>query len=944
MRPTKLIVSAFGPYAERTEINLNQLGTHGLYLISGDTGAGKTTIFDAITYALFGTASGDFRVAKMFRCMNADPETPTFVELTFEYDGKEYKIVRNPEYERRSKRGEGMSKEQAAVTFYYPDSAGRVSATSRTVSKEKSVAEAVQDVVNIDREQFTQIAMIAQGDFMDVLLASTDERKKIFRRIFKTEKYDVLQENIKRAAEDAKRNCGETEKIANREISEILCAEESEFAEDVQKCKNLSAANSISDWTEVCSLISSIISADSDLEKSLKDAVKGLKDKISAADVQIGKAEQIETARQALAKAKENLDNAKNKLVGIEAAKKAEEANQPVRDSLQEQITIISGSLDQYAKLDSKRSEKTSTAKNLDDAQKALVSGRKLEEQLRTDIAKLETEQNDLSNAGVNKTDLDNQKDKLSQRQKELRKVAEVVAKLDEYVDNLQKAQATFIAANQAYENADRIYKAKETAFLNEQAGILAETLVEGDDCPVCGSKHHPHKACKSIEAPTQAELEELKQEVSDKQTERNDKSNLATSANTVFNEQRKALIKSVVEMFKDCSEADAEKFADDREPLKEKIRVEFMDIKTQIVELDNALAKEIQRVNRKAEVDKLLPQQRNKLADCQQKNTECSNAISSGETALEHLSQEIEALAKSLNFASRADAESKITELQESLKKVNIALQTAVQNYTNCIGDIKGLELSIENLNKQLDGASEYDLPALKLNRATLSNLMDSQNGLREVASNRIGLNKNRLQEIQKLSQDLQAMSAKRIWLENLSDTVNGDLSGVKKVKLETYVQAAYFDRIVHRANIRFRMLSNGQYELVRREEPVDKKSQSGLDLNVIDHASGKQREVKTLSGGESFLASLSLALGLADEVQSSAAGVHLDTMFVDEGFGSLDDESLKSAINVLQNLAGDHRLVGIISHVNELEGKLDKIVRVTKDENKVSHVRIEA
>lgn len=943
MRPTKLIVSAFGPYAERTEIDLNRLGTHGLYLISGDTGAGKTTIFDAITYALFGTASGDFRNAKLFRCMNADPETPTFVELTFEYAGKEYKIVRNPEYERRSKRGEGMSKEQASVTFYYPDSTGRVGATSRTVSKEKSVADAVQDVVNIDREQFTQIAMIAQGDFMDVLLASTDERKKIFRKIFKTEKFDVLQDAIKRAAEEAKRNCGETEKIANREVSGIQCAEGSEFAEEVQKSKSLSAANSISDWTEVCSLINSIISADTNVEKSLKDAVKELKDKISAVDVQIGKAEQIETARTGLTKAKDALDKAKSKLVGVEAAKKAEEDNQPARDSLQEQITIISGSLDQYAKLDSKRSEKTEVARKLEAAQKALITGKQLEEQLRTGITNLEAEQNDLSNAGVNKTDLDNQKEKLSQRQKDLLGTADIVAKLDEYADNLQNAQATFIAANQAYENADRIFKAKETAFLNEQAGILAETLVEGDECPVCGSKHHPHKACKSIEAPTQAELEDLKREVSDKQTERNDKSNLAASAKTAFVEQKKVLIKSVVELFKDCSEADAEKFADDREPLKEKIRTEFKDIKSQIVELNNALAKEIQRVNRKAEVDNLLPQQRNKLTECQKQNTENSNAISSGETAVDHLNQEIEELAKSLSFASRAAAEAKISELQETLRKAKIALQTAVQNYTDCTSEIKGLEISIENFNKQLDGASEYDLPALRLNRTNLSNSVDSQNALREAASARIGLNKNHLQEIQNLSQDLQTMSAKRIWLENLSDTVNGDLSGVKKVKLETYVQAAYFDRIVHRANIRFRMLSNGQYELVRREEASDKKTQSGLDLNVIDHASGKQREVKTLSGGESFLASLSLALGLADEVQSSAAGVHLDTMFVDEGFGSLDDESLKSAISVLQNLAGDHRLVGIISHVNELEGKIDKIVRVTKDENKVSHVSIE-
>ena len=159
----------------------------------------------------------------------------------------------------------------------------------------------------------------------------------------------------------------------------------------------------------------------------------------------------------------------------------------------------------------------------------------------------------------------------------------------------------------------------------------------------------------------------------------------------------------------------------------------------------------------------------------------------------------------------------------------------------------------------------------------------------------------------------------------------------------LETYVQASYFDRIVSRANIRFRLLSNGQYELVRRKDAANNRSQSGLDLNVLDHSSGKEREVKTLSGGESFLASLSLALGLADEVQSYAGGIQLDTMFVDEGFGSLDEEALKNAINTLQNLAGDNRLVGIISHVNELEHRIEKIIHVKKDENKISRVTIE-
>ena len=215
MRPTKLIISAFGPYADRTLIDLEKLGTSGLYLISGDTGAGKTTIFDAITYALFGRASGDSRDdAKLFRCLNAKPETKTEVDLTFVYAGKEYRIVRNPEYMRPKARGEGFTKESASVTLYKPDASGRQSPTSPSVSKEKDVAAAVQEIIGIDRDQFTKIAMIAQGDFMKVLLSSTDERKKIFRKIFKTDKFNALQDELKKRASEMDRQCSDSESTA----------------------------------------------------------------------------------------------------------------------------------------------------------------------------------------------------------------------------------------------------------------------------------------------------------------------------------------------------------------------------------------------------------------------------------------------------------------------------------------------------------------------------------------------------------------------------------------------------------------------------------------------------------------------------------------------------------------------------------------------------------
>ena len=302
-----------------------------------------------------------------------------------------------------------------------------------------------------------------------------------------------------------------------------------------------------------------------------------------------------------------------------------------------------------------------------------------------------------------------------------------------------------------------------------------------------------------------------------------------------------------------------------------------------------------------------------------------------------------VEELSKKLAFESKAAAEKQIRETLAALDSSKRELEKATTAFTECEKQVNELKASKATLASQLKESPDYDLAVLQANRNQLAEAHNALAHSQSDISARLAQNKRLLEQIGNTVGALGEQLRKRAWIRNLSDTANGGLSGQGKVMLETYIQASYFDRILSRANIRFRILSNGQYELVRRMEAANNRSQSGLDLNVLDHSSGKQREVKTLSGGESFLASLSLALGLADEVQSSAGGIQLDTMFVDEGFGSLDDESLKLAINTLQSLAGENRLVGIISHVNELERKIDKIVRVKKDENKISRVTIE-
>ena len=934
MRPSKLVISAFGPYADRTVIDLDKLGANGLYLISGDTGAGKTTIFDAITYALFGRASGENRDdAKLFRCLNAKPETPTFVDLTFVYAGREYRVVRNPEYERPKARGEGFTKESASVTVYYPDASGKQGQTSRSVSKEKEVAAVVQEIIGIDRDQFTKIAMIAQGDFMKVLLSSTDERKKIFRRIFKTDKFNNLQEELKKRAAEIEKLCSGSESAANTLVAQVQCSGISANAAELERQKNLATQKQVSDWQSVCNLVQALLAEDDESLQKLKAEADKSSKRLADMDKELGRAQNVERTRESFKKASGDLESLLPKLEPLKIAKTAAEGKQPERDQLQERITTLRNSLPEYDRLESYRSDAVKKEIECKNLKGLLQKNHEDSDSLKANIELLEKDFKDLGDAGAKKQELLAQLEKLSARQEDLQKVGKNVKELSTLGEAFESAKKAYVDADKAYQEKQAEYEAKNRAFLNEQAGIMAEALVENEPCPVCGSTHHPHKACKSVDAPSQAELEQLKRALSGLESDRSEKSGLASQAKGKFEEKQAAVLALVQELFGECSLEDA----------RERGNGEYAENRQKMDELTYAKSEEEKREKRKAFLEKAIPEKRTELEKMQAAAIGLEKQISGLSAEGESSKKAAEDLSKKLPFENKTEAKNQIREIQAKLDESKRELEKATAAFTECEKQVNELKASRSTLASQLEGAPEYDLAALQASRnqaaAAHNALAHSQN---EVSA-RLAQNRSVLEQISKTVGALGEQLRRRGWIKNLSDTANGGLSGQGKVMLETYVQASYFDRIVNRANIRFRILSNGQYELVRRIEAANNRSQSGLDLNVLDHSSGRQRDVKTLSGGESFLASLSLALGLADEVQSSAGGIQLDTMFVDEGFGSLDDESLKLAINTLQGLAGENRLVGIISHVNELEHKIDKIVRVKKDENKISRVTIE-
>ena len=934
MRPTRLVISAFGPYADRTVIDLHKLGTRGLYLISGDTGAGKTTIFDAITYALFGRASGDSRDdSKLFRCLNAKPETKTEVDLAFVYAGKEYRIVRNPEYMRPKARGEGLTKEAASVTFYYPDASGKQGPTSRPVSKEKEVAAAVQDIIGIDRDQFTKIAMIAQGDFMKVLLSSTDERKKIFRKIFKTDKFNALQDELKRPAKELGDVCDDKEKFVCADVANLTCSEQSELGESLEGYKRLAAENHIADWDGLCSLIENIVNEDLVAVEKAKKNLDDCNTLLSKKDTELGKALTEKKARDALVEANKRYEGIIPKLKSLKSALAAEESRKPECEKLREEIASLRNRLPEYDEFErdsvSIESKQTEFANN----EKVLEEDTERFNLLCENYKKQEAERDSLSDAGENKAQADLQIKILEQRKNQLKSVAQTVKELDDSEVALREAQEAFRESDKNYSQIHDEYEKKHRAFLNEQAGILAETLQEGDACPVCGAIHHPHKACKSIEAPTPAELEILKNRTSEFFDVRNNRADESARAKALYEGKREELEKKLEELFGDCT----------IEQAKEKIRGEYDSVNAQLGKCKNTLAEETKRENRRKSLADGLSRLKDEIEKLREGNVGLSNRNAALKAELETLSKKVASMVAKLPHKSKVEAERDMAAKQDMFDKMQAALKKATDDFNQCNDELANLKGQIKSLEEQLRDVPARDIMAIQETRDKVFNEQNNLTQLWKTISARLEQNQKLLKDIRSIITELGVLIKKRAMVDLLSNTANGGLSGQGKVMLETYIQASYFDRILSRANIRFRILSNGQYELVRRMEAANNRSQSGLDLNVLDHSSGKQREVKTLSGGESFLASLSLALGLADEVQSSAGGIQLDTMFVDEGFGSLDDESLKLAINTLQSLAGENRLVGIISHVNELERKIDKIVRVKKDENKISRVTIE-
>ncbi len=912
MRPIKLTMTAFGPYAGTEVLELDKLGTNGLYLITGDTGAGKTTIFDAIVFALYGEASGENRSSGMFRSKYAKDETPTEVELIFEYDGKIYKIKRNPEYDRPKSRGDGFTTQKAEAELILPD--------GKPITKRKEVDEEIKNIVGIDRGQFLQIAMIAQGDFLKLLLASTEERIKIFRQLFKTEKFRKVQDKLKADSSDLAHRCEQVRTSVKQYIGGIQWDEDDPYSFQAEKALRGELLTE-----DVIELIRILIENDTKKANDTDEEIAKLDAMLAEINAVIGKIEETEKAKRALEQNKAQLELKEKELERAKADYEEALANEPEKDKLSADITLLTSELPLYDEVEAVRTELENTERKL----KTSASQKSdLEANLRIheeSLLRLREERAALENAGENKALLTNALDKA-------RDVLSKLSKLRTLLSEYERASRDYEEKVRRYTDADRIstqasekHLAMNKAFLDEQAGVLALSLSEGVPCPVCGATSHPNPAKMSDCAPTEAQLKKAKEEATKAQEAAAKASSDCAAAKATMEGVKDNLAAQAEVVFGTC----------ELENLSERILELNTDTEEEIRRITEEIKSEESKINRKTLLDTEIPKCETNIQELKSQIVSLETAIATDTEKVRNLTEQIRKLREKLRFESRAAAIRTINEMTIRRDSLINQIETATTALNRTREEHSALVARIAQLSEQTENTNEINLDEMIDKKLQVTSQKASLTKKRQVIASRLSANQLALSNIIAQSEELIKYEEKYRWLKALSDTANGKIQNQEKIMLETYIQMTYFDRIIERANLRLMVMTGGQYELVRQKEASNNRSQSGLELNVIDHYNSTQRSVKTLSGGESFKASLSLALGLSDEIQSSAGGVRLDTMFVDEGFGSLDEESLSQAMKALMGLTEGNRLVGIISHVSELKQRIDKQIIVTKEKS---------
>ena len=914
MRPLKIVMSAFGPYAGEVAIDMSALGERGLYLITGDTGAGKTTIFDAITFALYGEPSGGIREVDGLRSKYAQPAQPTWVELTFLNGGKRYVVRRSPAYMRPSKKGDGFTEQKAEATLTLPDGG--------IVARRADVDRNIVELLGINRVQFMQIAMIAQGDFLRVLNAGTAERQDIFRDILKPPSSTRLQDAPRTRANEALREC---EKGRARLEEQMRRAEAPKSWEAAEVFAGGEPASG-----EALEEIDRIICADKAALKLAEDERAG----ISAESAEVAaRLREVDSASDLRARAdaqREELKALEGRLAEAEEHKKALEGREKGAEELSRKIAALELLRPQYARLNEAQSEREEASAQAEKLRGEVQSARSSRTALAGRIEGAEGKLKALAGCAERLAKALAERTEAAARYKRVLDMAEASAALAAEEKKLYAARSAYSEVDGKLKGARAAYDEAYDQFLANRAGLLASQLKEGEPCPVCGSLDHPSPAHISGRMLSEGELAELKSSFEALSAERERAAGDTQALSGRVNVMRANLAESLA----------AEGMTEGETPKSLQAAADRARAEAERAERARSAAEA--EVDSSERLNAAISEDRRALASLDEALSSSTAALDAAEERARSAELRAAALAADMPYPDEKSLQAALDGLraqksghEQAVKAVREGIEQLNKAYAEGNGRLSALE-------KQLSECRAGNGEALRARLAELTKLAEGAEGRARSLSARIRINEAARADIARGREQLAALEAKYTTLRTLSNTANGGVAGREKIMLETYVQAFYFDCIIAKANLRLLKMSGGQYELMRRKTADNFRSQSGLELEVLDHYNGSTRSVKSLSGGESFKASLSLALGLSDVVQAAAGGVRLDTMFVDEGFGSLDENSLSQAIDALISLAEGNRLVGIISHVAELKERIDKQIVVTKNRSGGSSVQL--
>ncbi len=929
MRPERLTMCAFGPYAGRTEIPFEKFGAQGIYLITGDTGAGKTTVFDAIVFALYGEASGSSRRPDMMRSDFAAPDEKTYVELVFSCRGETYRVLRNPEYQRPKARGTGMTKEAADAVLTYPD--------GRTVTGSRAVTRASEEILGIDRNQFVQIAMIAQGDFLRLLLAGTEERAKIFRKIFDTGLYVSFQDELKRRMKEAKTVYEEAKRRVGQYAEGILFMEEEEKDRESLHREN-SPGNRLESFEqeeivyrlkEYTELLGQLIGQQKQERAGNSREISLLEKKL--ADLQ----ERLGACRMALQAEKDRKEKEKRieklTLEQREWERKYQEASKGSEEAkrLRQEASGLILQMKEYQEAEEQEAEEKRLR---EEAERAEKEGQEYESRSLKKQQEKEAFQNRLRAIGDPEQTLSVLEEKKKREESLEKRLGTLKQSLEEELSRrkeLRKREEEYCKAREKSLLLGNEYTRMEAAFFDGQAGILAEKLEEGKPCPVCGSLIHPSPASREERIPTEEELkalgekrEKASQEMAGKARE--------TAALKGESGQALAYLRSQWEELGECEEEKGEDWI-------WKLQTWMEEKRESVKQNSLLLEKEIQKTRKLKEEKKALEEQ---IPECEKEAGELKKKAEKRQleaAALkgreESVKQSLMKLKQKLSFPGKKEAEEHLKEVQRRAEGLEETLEAARKGLEECRRNLEGEQRAAEALKKQALSQEAYQGETLEQEVLKCQEEKEELRKRQQKLTTILETNQGILEKIGKSEKEIKKAGEDYAGIALLSDTANGELKGKPKLAFEQYIQASFFNRIIREANKRLSFMTNGRYLLKRREDPESLRSQTGLELDVFDHYTGKLRSVQSLSGGESFKASLSMALGLSDVVQQYAGGIQLDTIFVDEGFGSLDRESLNQAMGILNELAGENRMVGIISHVEELKERIGKKIVVYRE-----------